>query len=211
MNEEEELGGNFKYPLVLTTILLLLSCGKENFNQKLSAQNVIDICSDDFPAAAYNLGDRESLFSNPDLFAGQPIYYFSESLTKEEKQLLKERFLNSFKGKQVQDQIEISNQFLRWCEFNKLINEMNQDLSTEEVFLHLAQSSVLSSILDDILPVRSLTKNEKYTLDDFATLASAELHFIHQQLLTELSKLPMKEYEAAKADVERTISSQKDS
>lgn len=209
MNEEEELGGRFAYSILFLSFFSLLSCGEQSSDQKFSEQVIINTCGDDFPAAAYYLADRKYLFSHPDLFPGQPINYFSEVLTEDEKQLLEDRFLNTFKEQSSQDQKEVSNQFLRWCESNKLINKLELNLSSEEVFLHLSQSPILSSTINDILPNRSQTSNGDFTLEDFATLSSAEFHDIHQKLLTALSKMSNQEYKAAKADVQSIISMQK--
>ncbi len=199
------MGGRFWKYFLPIIILFFANCGGSN-STEYNAQVIIDICGNAFPAAAFNLGEREHLFSNPGLFLGQPIDYFSEVLTVVEQATIKKRFIAGFQDLDAENQKQSTEQFQRWCESNKFIKQLNENLSSEESFFHLSRYPALTPIFNQILPERSRSANNVFSLEDFATLSSAEFHDMHQQFLKIISNLPRHEFEAAKEGVEHAIS-----
>lgn len=193
-----------RFLIIISLATILVSCTKTDPPEAESSGNsdlisVSEInrhCGDTLFAAMYHIPATQDFFDNRAQFAGQPVDYFSESLNASQKENLLKNFEELFSEENNNERlVQLSNQFLQWCDANEEIQQLQHQMSHEE-FLAILYDSERFEYLFQPYSNRSLFQTEEYSsLDKVASLSSAQSLQILTTLITDLSMQGQSEFE----------------
>lgn len=174
-------------------VALGISCSKNEVPEQPDTNpvdTILQACSDHFLAASFHLMEPADLFTEPNLFAGQPAYYFNELVEKEERITIINKFRNQFNQLPDLQKSRLTDQFLKWCRANETLNTVEQSVSVEELFSLLASDPKTNPIFKKALGEQASILENSIIPDTFSSFSSAEIHFYRQQFITKLSTHP---------------------
>lgn len=193
-----------RFLLIISLVTILVSCTKtdspeaesSNKSELISVSEINRHCGDTLFAAMYHIPATQDFFDNRAQLAGQPVDYFSEVLNASQKENLLKNFEQYFSQEDNNETlVQLSNQFLQWCDASEEIQQLQHQMSQEE-FLALLYDSERFGYLFQPFNDRSLFQSNEYSsLDKVASLSSAQSHQILSTLITDLSMQGQSEFE----------------
>ncbi|PKD44730.1 hypothetical protein [Rhodohalobacter barkolensis] len=193
-----------RFLIIISLVTIFVSCTRSDspeteLSNKSDLKSVSEInrhCGDTLFAAMYHIPATQDFFDNRAQFAGQPVDYFSEMLNASQKENLLKNFEQYFSQEDNNERlVQLSNQFLQWCDANEEIQQLQHQMSHEE-FLALLYDSERFGYLFQPFNDRSLFQSKEYSsLDKVASLSSAQSHQILSTLITDLSMQGQSEFE----------------
>jgi hypothetical protein len=193
-----------RFLIIISLATILVSCTKTDSPEVetpgnstlISVSEISRHCGNTLFAAMYHLPATQGFFEDRAQYAGQPIGYFPEILNVSQKENLLKNFEQLFIQEDDNETlVQLSNQFLQWCDANEEIQQLQQQMSHEE-FLALLYDSERFGYLFQPYKDQSLFQSEEYSsLDKVASLSSAQSHQILSTLITDLSMQGQSEFE----------------
>lgn len=192
-NGVAELAGKCLW--LAATILFITACNSETQSESSTdtadpaqlISHIKDQCGSTLPSAAYNLFDKESLFHDPSLYAGQPSGYFSELMGSRGVSQFNRQFEKQFQMLESSEQEKLARNLSRWCNLYSKFKDAETGLSSEELLSILSHNEPFRTIFRNTLNERYPVIDADISVDQAGRLSSAQFYAFKQELLSILA------------------------